>query len=157
MAELCVTGHSADSWPVKLRRFPAFEGMQPTFRQVPPRVGFFSTHTVCTRGKRTLTQTTAPSAARVRDQTRRDFCDILVIKLHKLSKWIICYARIPQDGHLPWSRAVQLWWRRRSRPDRNPPLWRLHRLQQRPHDNVHRQNCFNCLCCDNFSIQDLFF
>lgn len=29
----------------------------------------------------------------------------------------------------PWSQAVQLWWRRRSRLDRSPPLWRLHRLQ----------------------------
>lgn len=27
-------------------QFITFEGMQPTFRQVPPRVGFFSTQTV---------------------------------------------------------------------------------------------------------------
>lgn len=28
----------------------------------------------------------------------------------------------------PWSPAGRLWWRRRSHPDQNRPLWRLHRL-----------------------------
>lgn len=35
-------------WRYHTVQFLTFEGMQPTLRQVPPKVAFFSTHTVCT-------------------------------------------------------------------------------------------------------------
>lgn len=67
----------------------------------------FSQHTLSVKGKACLT-----------------VCVSIMWRWH-LYQWRV------REVVLPWSRAVQLWWRRRSRLDRSPRPWRLHRLQKK--------------------------
>lgn len=56
-SECCAIRPSKSSMNPSFPMF-TFEGIQPTFKQVPPRVGFFSTHTVCGRKQSWWTMTT---------------------------------------------------------------------------------------------------